>query len=270
MKSKWNTIYISGGGSGIGLYFAKKSAADGAKISIFDLRISEEVRLELTQLAGADALDFHELDICDSPVVSEAAEKSAVKLGGPDLALNCAGIQISKPFLELSSEEFNRVININLIGSRNFAAAVLPHMGRGSRLAFVASLAGVISNYTYAAYNASKFGVVGLAGAVRMDSIARGIEVSVICPPEVMTPMVEEELKTMDPITFELKQVAGTLDLDTACKEIFAGLEKGDFYIIPGFRARMIWRLNRWFPGLLRSKTDKIILGRARNTSVSG
>ena len=260
MAKIWSTIYISGGGSGIGLYFAKKFAAMGAKVVIFDLRISEEVRSELMALSNAQALAFHELDICDDSAVSAAAAESAAKLGGPELALNCAGIQISKPFLELSAAEFTRVVNINLIGSRNFAAAVLPHMGRGSRLAFVASLAGLVSNYTYAAYNASKFGVVGLAGAVRMDSIARGIEVSVICPPEVMTPMVEQELKTMDPITFELKQVAGTLDLDTACKEIFAGLEKGDFYIIPGFRARMIWRLNRWFPGLLQKKTDKIIL----------
>ena len=260
MNSKWNSIYISGGGSGIGLYFAKKFAADGANIAIFDLRISEEVRRELTQLAGGAALAFHELDICDSQAVSEAAEQATANIGAPDLAINSAGIQISKPFLELSSDEFNRVINVNLIGSRNFAAAVLPHMGRGSRLAFVASLAGMVANYTYAAYNASKFGVVGLAGAVRMDVIARGIEVSVICPGEIMTPMVEEELKTMDPITYELKQVAGTLDLDTACKEIFAGLERGDFYIIPGFKARMIWRLNRWFPGLLRKKTDKIIL----------
>ena len=223
MKSKWNTIYISGGGSGIGLYFAKKFAADGAKIAIFDLRISKEVRGELTQLAGAEAFAFHELDICDSQAVLDAAEQAAANIGAPELAINCAGIQVSKPFLELSSEDFNRVITINLIGSRNFAAAVLPHMGPGSRLAFVASLAGMVSNYTYAAYNASKFGVVGLAGAVRMDVIARGIEVSVICPGEVMTPMVEEELKTMNPITYELKQVAGTLDLDTACKEIFAG-----------------------------------------------
>jgi len=261
MSSTWNSIFISGGGSGIGLYFARKFATEGAKIAIFDLRISEAVRGELTQLAGAGGMAFHELDICDSPAVSGAAEQAAANIGGPQLAINCAGIQISKPFLELSSDEFNRVININLIGSRNFAAAVLPHMGRGSRLAFVASLAGIVSNYTYAAYNASKFGVVGLAGAVRMDVIARGIEVSVICPGEIMTPMVEEELKTMDPITFELKQVAGTLDLDTACREIFAGLERGDFYIIPGFRARMVWRLTRWFPGLLRKKTDKIILG---------
>lgn len=64
----------------------------------------------------------------------------------------------------------------------------------------------------------------------------------------------------MTPITYELKQAAGTLDLDTACREIFAGLERGDFYIIPGFRARMIWRLSRWFPGILRARTDKITL----------
>jgi 3-dehydrosphinganine reductase len=262
MKNQWSTVYISGGGSGIGLYFAKKFAADGVKVAIFDLRISEEVREELVSLSGAEDVAFHEVNVCDSPAVADAAEKSVAKLGAPELAINCAGIQISKPFLELSAEEFTRVVNINLVGSRNFAAAVLPHMTSGSRLAFVASLAGLVSNYTYAAYNASKFGVVGLAGAVRMDSIARGIEVSVICPPEVMTPMVEEELKSMDPITFELKQAAGTLDLDTACKEIFAGLERGDFYIIPGFRARMIWRLNRWFPGLLQKKTDKIILGK--------
>ncbi len=260
MNKKWSTIYISGGGSGIGLYFARKFAGEGAKVAIFDLRISDEVRAELTQLGGAEALAFYELDICDDKAVTLAAEESAVKLGGPDLALNCAGIQISKPFLELSAQDFTRVVNINLIGSRNFAAAVLPYMSSGSRLAFIASLAGLVSNYSYAAYNASKYGVVGLAGAVRMDSIARGIEVSVICPPEVMTPMVEEELKTMNPITSELKKAAGTLDLDTACKEILEGLEKGDFYIIPGFRARMIWRLNRWFPGLLRNKTDKIIL----------
>jgi 3-dehydrosphinganine reductase len=261
MKSQWNTIYISGGGSGIGLYFAKKFAANGSKIAIFDLRISDEVRRELTQLNSAEGLSFHEVNICDDTSLSEAAAQAVTKLGPPDLALNSAGTQAAKPFLDLTAEEFSRVVNINLIGSRNFAAAVLPHMKRGSRLAFVASLAGLVSNYTYAAYNASKFGVVGLAGAIKMDCIAQGIEVSVICPPEVKTPMVAEEMKTMDPITHELKQVAGTLELDVACDEILAGLEKGEFYIIPGFRARMVWRLNRWFPGLLRRKTEKIILG---------
>jgi 2-hydroxycyclohexanecarboxyl-CoA dehydrogenase len=75
MKNQWSTVYISGGGSGIGLHFAKKFAADGAKIAIFDLRISEEVRGELTQLGGTGACEFHELDICDSAAVDEAAKR---------------------------------------------------------------------------------------------------------------------------------------------------------------------------------------------------
>jgi len=60
-------------------------------------------------------------------------------------------------------------VDINLKGSRNFAAAVLPHMASGSRLVLLASLAGLVGNYAYAAYNASKFGVVGLASALRIE-----------------------------------------------------------------------------------------------------
>ena len=65
------------GGSGIGLYFARKFASVGAKVAIFDLRITDEVRNELVQLSGADALAFHELDICDDRAVTAAAEESA-------------------------------------------------------------------------------------------------------------------------------------------------------------------------------------------------
>jgi 3-dehydrosphinganine reductase len=265
VKENWNTVFISGGGSGIGLCLARVFAARGNRIAVFDLRISEAVRVALSR-ANADACCFEEVDICNALLLEKAAATAVAALGAPDLAINCAGVQIAKPFLALSAEEFSRVITINLVGSRNFAAAVLPHMQRGSRLALVASLAGLVSNYTYSAYNASKFGVVGLAGALRMDCLPRGIAVSVICPPEVKTPMVEEELKTMDPITYELKQVAGTLELQQACTEILAGLERGHFCVIPGFRARLIWRLNRWFPALLMRKTDQIILKSRKET----
>ena len=265
MKEHWNTVYISGGGSGIGLFLARVFAARGNAVALFDLRISQEIRAEFGG-THADACAIEELDILDGLLLEHAVTAAVDKLGPPDLAINCAGIQTAKPFLALSADEFSRVININLVGSRNFAAAVLPHMERGSRLAFVASLAGLVSNYTYSAYNASKFGVVGLAGALRLDCLPRGVAVSVICPPEVKTPMVEEELKTMDPITGELKQVAGTLELGQACAEILTGLEKGKFCVIPGFRARLVWRLNRWFPALLMRMTDNIILKSRKET----
>ena len=188
MKKSWNTVFISGGGSGIGLFLARVLAARGSRIAIFDLHISEQIRSELGSANGAGC-SFAEVDICDAQLLEEAVARVISEIGAPDLAVNSAGIQVAKAFLEISADEFARVININLIGSRNFAAAVLPHMHRGGRLALVASLAGLVSNYTYSAYNASKFGVVGLAGALRMDCLPRGIAVSVICPPEVKTPI---------------------------------------------------------------------------------
>jgi NAD(P)-dependent dehydrogenase (short-subunit alcohol dehydrogenase family) len=83
--------------------------------------------------------------------------------GAPDLAINSAGVIINKALVDMASSEFRRVVDVNLNGSFHFAKAVLPTMGPGSRLALVASIAGLTSNYAYAAYGASKFGVVGLA-----------------------------------------------------------------------------------------------------------
>jgi len=262
-----DTVFIGGGGSGIGNHLARRYAGRGARVALFDLRIPENVRNELTGQGDPDTHLFHEVDIRDVAGLETAVRQAVATLGAPRLALNCAGVQDAGRFLTLSAERYSRVVDINLKGSRNFAAAVLPHMHRGSKLALVSSLAGLVANYAYTAYSASKFGVVGLPGALRMECLAAGIEVAVICPPEVATPMVEEELKTMDPITRELKQLAGTLDLETACREILEGLEKHRFLIIPGYRARMLARLARWFPGFMQRRTDKVILRHAANGS---
>jgi 3-dehydrosphinganine reductase len=240
------TVFISGGGSGIGASLARHYAGRGHAVAVFDLAISKSIRRELTGTAGSPACCFHEVDIRDSAGLAEAVGSAVAAVGAPRLAVNCAGVQDAGCFLDLSEERF--------------AAAVLPHMGRGGKLAFVASLAGVVPSYAYTAYSASKFGVVGMAGALRLECLPLGIDVAVVCPPEVDTPMVDEELKTMDPITRELKQAAGTLDLASACREIIAGLEGDDFLIVPGARARMIERLTRWLPGLVRRKSDRVVM----------
>lgn len=267
MKDQQRVVFISGGASGIGLALARHFSRQGAGIAVFDLHISEAVREELHSSTAHAACCFQEVDVREASALAAAAGQAIAALGPPSLAVNSAGIQIAAPFAEISAEQFYRVLDINLMGSRNFAAAVLPHMQRGSKLALVASLAGLVSNYHYSAYCASKFGVVGLAGALRLECLPRGIDVAAICPPEVATPMVEEEMKTMDPVTRELKQVAGTLDLATACSEIIEGLESDEFLVIPGTRARMVARLSRLFPGLIRRKTDKIIMNLLAATS---
>lgn len=139
-------------------------------------------------------------------------------------------------------------------------------MQPGSPLALIASMAGLTSNYGYAAYGASKFGVVGLATTLRIEYATKGIGVSCICPGEVRTPMVAAENASGNPISLELKKLAGSMDVGSACDEILAGLVAGKWQIIPGGRSKMTAFLNRHFPntfyrmccGLLRKTVKQL------------
>ena len=256
MKNNWNTAIITGAGSGIGLFMAKTLLANGSKVAVLDLKFSDEVREELTELGGSNVV-FHDVNIADAAGVEEVVIESVAKIGAPDIAINCAGINVAKPFTEITAEEYSLVIDINLKGSRNFAASVIPVMKSGGQLALMASLGGLIANYTYGAYSSSKFGVVGLANVLRTECKPKGIDVSMICPPEIATPMVVEEHANIDPVALELKMMAGALELPEACAEIFQQLEKRRFVVMPGFRARLVWRLSRLFPGIFIWSTDR-------------
>src|SRR3546814_19586442 len=101
-------------------------------------------------------------------------------------------------------------------------------MGKGSCLALIASMAGLTSNYAYAAYGAPKFGVVGLATTLRYEYEPLGIGISCICPPEVKTPMVASERANGNPVSLELKEFAGSLEIDPACDAMLAGLDRSE------------------------------------------
>jgi NAD(P)-dependent dehydrogenase (short-subunit alcohol dehydrogenase family) len=217
------TTLITGGASGIGQRLAQLLEARGERVVIVD------------QALGTDVRDA-------------AAVRAVVDEAQPRLVINSAGIQLARPFGELTEEEFRRVVEVNLLGSRNVAAAAWPHLRDGGHLVLVSSLAGLTPLYGYAGYSASKYGVVGLAEVLRIEGRPAGIRVSVVCPPEVETPMVEEERRTMLPATEALKGFAGTLDVDTAAREILAGIDRGAFMIVPGRRGRATRLLTRLAP----------------------
>ncbi len=252
------TAFVTGGGSGIGLALAETLARRGAGIAAFDLRFSPAARDRLRR-ACPEAL-FFEVDVRDAAAVVAAADRAVEQLGAPDVAINSAGVQVARSFADLSSEMFDFVVDVNLKGSRNFAAAVLPHMRSGSHLALVASLAGIVGNYGYAAYCSSKFGVVGLASVLRIECKAKGIIVSAICPPEVPTPMVDDERRTAPAVTSKTKQFAGTVTLPDLCAQVMHGMERDRFVIIPGsWRARLTAAMARFAPRLMASVTDSLV-----------
>lgn len=258
---KNNHVMITGAGSGLGLGMALRYLKRGCKVSVLDLVVppASHQQLDAAAKAGSSDWQFYTIDITDFDQVQTAVQNAVVHFAAPDLAINSAGVVLNKTFAEMQPGDFQRVININLNGSNNFAAAVLPIMQAGSRLALVASLAGITSNYAYTAYAASKFGVIGLATTLRYEYEPLGIHISCISPPEVNTPMVFAERKSANPVAMDLKALAGSLECEAACDQIVAGLDAGRWHIIPGLNGKMTAWAARYLPAIFSFSMLKLI-----------
>lgn len=133
-------------------------------------------------------------DVRDRAGVTEAVRAGVAELGRLDIVCVNAGIsQPGGPLWQQSSAEWDDVIAVNLTGAFNTLAAVVPAMleaGNGGSIIVTSSGAGLKSFQNLAAYNASKFGVIGLARTLANELATEQIRVNVICPGTVGTPMV--------------------------------------------------------------------------------
>lgn len=257
-------VYITGGASGIGRELAKRFVADGHHVVLFDRQACDATINELLGFRRSQTQNIrgYSLDVADADAAVKVFAEAAV-LAPPDVVVHCAGITSAKAFVDLSHEEFTRVITINLIGSRNIAAAALPHLRAGSQLVLIASMAGLVGCYGYSAYCAAKHGVVGLAQVLRIELKLKGIEVCVVCPPEVDTPMVQHERTFRPKATEAMKLLAGSLSVDDACAQIYAGIRARNFLIIPGKKARVLWLMQNMAPGFITRMVSDFIAARA-------
>jgi len=243
-------VYVTGGGSGIGLRLAELVAARGADVALFDLRLPDEAlrRVAAARTRPAGRVQGYLADVAEAGAVAQAFRRAADEIGPPDLVFHAAGISCPRAFADLAQEDFERVVRVNLFGSRNVAAAALPLLRPGSKLAFVASLAAIAPGYGYTAYGSSKAGVLAFAEALRSELAPRGIAVAVVCPPEVATPLVEWSRTVRPAPTERLTRFAGSLGLDEACRAILRGLDGRGFLVIPGRRAKLAYCLSRALP----------------------
>jgi NAD(P)-dependent dehydrogenase (short-subunit alcohol dehydrogenase family) len=251
-------IYVTGGASGIGLRVAEIFAARGAQVAVFDLDPRPEALrcIEAARRGAAQQVRGYAVDVADAGATATALRQAAADLGTPDVLFHAAGVGgFSRRFDEFPADRFERLVRVNLLGSRNVAAAGLPLMSAGSRLVFVASLAGLVGAFGQSGYAASKHGVVGLASVLRLECRPKGIAVCVICPPEIDTPMAREDRRTRPPETTAMKLFAGTVELDAACRYMVERVLRGQFLIIPGRRAQLTWLMQKLLP---RALTDAI------------
>ena len=261
MKKNMKTAWVTGGSSGIGLELSKRLLKGGYQVCIFAHAGIEQAVADLQKLSPT--VRGFEIDVQNESTIDTKFAEASTAFGTPNLVINSAGISVAKSFEDMSSQEFESQININLIGSRNVAHAALPHLkqsvqqGQRPKVVFIASVAGFVGCYGYTGYCSSKFGVIGLAEVLRMELRNQNIDVSVICPTEINTPLVTEERKTGSPITAELKQIGGNISVEEACKEIYDGIFSSEFIVIPNTQARILTKVSRLLPSFYRKQIDK-------------
>ena len=184
-------VVVTGGASGIGQATAKRFLAEGCNVSVLDRDPDALARVqqELSNLSGAI-----KADVSISGDVEAAFAEAVDRMGSVDVLINNAGISIRHDFLDITLEEWDQVLDVNLKGVFLMAQMAARHMvERGSGVIVnAASTAGTTGYPHYADYSASKGGVIALTLAMALE-LAPAVRVTAVSPGYTLTPMQRAE-----------------------------------------------------------------------------
>lgn len=260
-SSGWEIGYITGGSSGIGFAIADRLCREEASVVLIARnreRLTAAAQSLRERYPGA-SVETVALDVTDRSAVGEELGKSFDRWGTPDLLVNCAGIAYPDYFEHLPDEQFETSLRVNAGGAWNVLKAAVPVMKSGTWIVNVASVSGFIGTFGYTAYSAGKFALLGLSEALRNELVSRGIGVSVLCPSDTATPQLEQEERTKPPETRAVNGTAKLMQPEQVADELFRGLRKRRFMIVPGSNARLIYYLKRFFPGVVFRVMDRTV-----------
>jgi NAD(P)-dependent dehydrogenase (short-subunit alcohol dehydrogenase family) len=186
-------VVITGGATGIGRTTAVGFAKRGANVVVGDIDERAKETIELVKAEGVQA-EFKKTNVADAESVQALIDFTLEKFGRLDHAFNNAGVlPPTKDFTEMTDEDFDRTINVDLKGVFYCMRAELRHfekVGKGT-IVNTASVAGLVADPGMAPYVAAKHGVVGLTKGAGIEYIAKGIRVNAVAPGLVETPMTK-------------------------------------------------------------------------------
>lgn len=195
MPFEGTTAIVTGGASGIGLAIAEALAARGSRVAIFDIQ-PDAIREQVERLGAAGhSVVGHQCDVTDRAGVEAAVAAVAEDLGAPLILVNNAGRPLFRRFLDITVEQWQQVLDVNLTGTFHLCQVVLPHMvaaGWG-RIVNISSSSTHGGQPYLSGYVAAKSGVVGLTKSLALEHGPDGITVNTIPPGFIDTPMLQAD-----------------------------------------------------------------------------
>lgn len=197
---------VTGAASGIGLATARRFAAEGADVVLWDRDAEGLSRAVRTVEADGSRAAGVEADVSSATSVADAAARTLETLGEVTVLMNNAGILDDyAPILETDEELWDRIIGVDLKGVYLVTRALLPSMlsAGGGAIVNTASIAALVAGGGGTAYTAAKHGVLGLTRQLSFDYGDQGVRVNAICPGAVETGMTRELFAAGDAAVME-------------------------------------------------------------------
>lgn len=256
MDWKNRVVFLTGASSGIGEGLAIALAARGAIVGLLARRAEflSEIASKCEN-AGGKARIFP-CDVTDTISVQAAADDLRREFGRIDVMIANAGVGGSDSAVrEFQPDPVKRLIEINLFGAINAVYAVLPQMmehGSG-QIVGISSLAGFRGLPKSAAYSASKAGMTNYFESLRLDVEDRGIDVTIIHPGFIKTPLTAGREKQMPWI----------MELDDAIPHFIGAIEKKKKFAAFPWQLAILVRLGRFFPAFIYDRIAKQMVSRS-------
>ncbi len=259
---------VTGGGSGIGRALSFELARRGAIVHVTD--VNGETAEKVAREIGGSA-KHAKLDVRDAGAVKKTVEGA----GRVDLLFNNAGIGVGGEIQDLTLAHWDRILDVNVRGVIHGVHAVYPQMiARGSgHIVNTASMAGLAPSPLLTPYAMTKHAVVGLSVSLRAEAEVYGVNVSILCPTAIETPILDAtNPPELGPMVWRpdlrefLTKISGTpYPVEKLAKETIDAVEDNEGIIVIPARARVMWRAYRWMPWASKGPV-RSLLKEARRT----
>jgi 3-hydroxybutyrate dehydrogenase len=197
MKLKDKVAIVTGGAQGIGEAIARRYMSEGANVAIADLNLDEaKATADKLSAKGPGKAIAVAMDVTSEDQVNNGVAQVVSQLGGVDILVSNAGVQIVHPIEEFPFGAWKKLLSIHLDGAFLTSKACIPHMykKKSGSIIFMGSVHSKEASPLKSAYVTAKHGLLGLARVIAKEGGPKGVRANVICPGFVRTALVEKQI----------------------------------------------------------------------------
>jgi 3-oxoacyl-[acyl-carrier protein] reductase len=243
---------VTGAASGIGRALALALAREGAHLFLLDIDANGLANIAAEARGLGVPVVVATCDLVHPPAVRRAADDVLQTWGGVEILINNAGISYHGSTESMSDEQWDRVLALNLAAPLQLTRRLLPALlsSGDAHVVNVCSILGLVAIPRFAAYQTSKYGLVGFSESLRAEYASRGLGVTALCPGFVRTNIYRAMVDGTGGRPMRTPPRLFMASPEQVAARAIRAIYRNHGVVPVTFLANLMWRLKRWLPGL--------------------